>query len=74
MRGNDAGGGAEPQEQPFIDEWPTFEEACSKFPVLANVETARLRLAQKFNRTLPKAAEVELAWHAHNRGTRLLRG
>jgi hypothetical protein len=66
MRGN--------EEQPFINEWPMFEEAHSKFPCLADVKAARLRLAQKFNRALPKAVEVELAWRAHNRSTRLLRG
>ena len=66
MRGN--------EEQPFIDEWPLLEEAYGKFPTLANIEAARLRLAQKFNRTLPKVVEVELAWRAHNRATRLLRG
>jgi hypothetical protein len=66
MRGN--------EEQPFIDEWPMFEEAHSKLPVLADVEAARLRLAKKFNRVLPKTVEVELAWRAHNRGSWLLRG
>jgi len=62
------------EEQPFIVEWPMFEEAHSKLPVLADVQSARLRLAKKFNRVLPKATEVELAWRAHNRSTRLLRG
>jgi len=51
-----------------------FEEAHSKFPCLADIEAARLRLAQKFNRRLPKTAEVEIAWRAHSRGARLLRG
>ena len=47
-----------PDDQPWIDDWPLYEEAHSKFPVLADIEAARLRLARKFNRVLPK--EVEL--------------
>jgi hypothetical protein len=45
-----------------------FEEAFSKFPVLADVGQARIRLARKFNRTLPKHVEVELAWNEHKLG------
>jgi hypothetical protein len=55
-------------EQPWIDDWPMFEEAFSKFPVLADIEAARLRLARKFNRALPKDVEVELAWRQHEKG------
>jgi len=54
-------------EQPWVDHWPMFEEAHSKFPVLADVEAARVKLARKFNRQLPKAVEVDLAWQAHRR-------
>lgn len=55
-------------EQPFIDDWPLFEEACSKFPVLADVEAARIKLARKWNsKRLPKEAEIDLAWKAHAR-------
>ena len=57
-------------EQPWIDDWPLFEEACSKFPVLAHVEVARLRLARKFNRALPKRVEIELAWQEHTKTSR----
>jgi hypothetical protein len=59
-------------DQPFIDDWPMFEEAYSKFPVLADVVQARIKLARKFNRTLPKQVEVDLAWreHGHARGWR----
>ena len=52
-------------EQPWVDKWPLFEEAHSKFPVLADIEVARLRLARRFNRVLPKDVEVELAWRDH---------
>jgi hypothetical protein len=62
MRGN--------EEQPFVLSWPMFEEAHSKFPVLADIEAARLRLAQRFNRSLPKATEIEIAWREHERSTR----
>jgi len=55
-------------EQPWIDDWPMFEEAFSKFSVLADIEAARLRLARKFNRALPKDVEVELAWRQHEKG------
>jgi hypothetical protein len=54
-------------EQPFVDCWPLFEEAYSKFPVLADIEQARVKLARKFNRSLPKQVEVELAWREHDR-------
>ena len=57
-------------EQPWIDDWPLFEETCSKFPVLADVEVARLRLARKFNRALPKRVEIELAWQEYTKTSR----
>jgi len=57
-------------EQPFIDDWSLFEEAHSKFPVLADTEAARIRLARKFNRTLPKDIETTLAWAEHERWRR----
>jgi len=28
-------------EQPYVDPWPLFEEAYSKFPCLADIEAAR---------------------------------
>ena len=55
-------------EQPYIDRWPLFEEAYSKFPVLADVKAARIKLARRFNaRPLPKELEVDLAWAEHRR-------
>ena len=54
-------------DQPFVDNWPMFEEAYSKFPVLAGIEQARIKLARKFNRSLPKQIETELAWREHDR-------
>jgi hypothetical protein len=54
-------------EQPWIDSWPMYEEAFSKFPVLADIAQARIKLARKFNRVLPKNVEIELAWSEHNR-------
>jgi len=62
--------GNQMNEQPWVDSWPMFEEAHSKFPVLADIHAARLRLARKFNRALPKDAEVELAWREHERRRR----
>jgi len=53
-------------DQPWIDNWPMFEEAFSKFPVLADIETARLRLARRFNsKPLPKDVQTDLAWKEH---------
>jgi len=57
-------------EQPWIDDWPMFEEAHSKLPCLADVKGARIRLARKFNRTLPRDVEVNLAWAEHQRQMR----
>jgi hypothetical protein len=55
-------------EQPWVDHWPLFEEAHSKFPVLADIEAARIKLARRFNsKPLPKATEVDLAWQEHRR-------
>jgi hypothetical protein len=55
-------------EQPWIDDWPLFEEAHSKFRVLADIEAARVRLARRFNRRpLPKQIQVDLAWKEHTR-------
>jgi hypothetical protein len=56
-------------EQPYVDNLPLFEEACSKFPVLADVVQARIKLARKFNRSLPKQIEIELAWQEHVRAS-----
>src|SRR5262249_24431343 len=53
--------------QPWIDSWPMYEEAFSKFPVLADIVQARIKLARKFNRALPKYVEIELAWSEHTR-------
>jgi hypothetical protein len=54
-------------DQPVITNWPMFEEAYSKFPVLADVTEARIKWARKFNRSLPKRTEFELAWREHDR-------
>jgi len=54
----------------FVDDWPLYEEAYSKFPVLADVEAARIKLARKFNRTLPKDVEVAIAWAEYGRRRR----
>jgi len=52
-------------EQPFVDEWPLYHEAYSKFPVLADIEAARIRLARKFNRALPKDVQTTLGAVPH---------
>jgi len=57
-------------EQPYVDEWPLYHEAYSKFPVLADIEAARIRLARKFNHALPKDIETTLAWAEHERWRR----
>jgi len=54
-------------EQPWVDQWPIFEEGFSKFPVLADITAARIRLARKFNRALPRDVEVTLARAEHER-------
>ena len=33
-------------EQPYVDHWPMFEEPYSKFPVLADITHARVKLAR----------------------------
>jgi hypothetical protein len=57
-------------EQPFVDHWPMWDEPLSKIPVALDVAHARMRLARKFNRRLPKAVEVERAWQQHEKQKR----
>ena len=55
-------------EQPWVDSWPLFEEAYSKFPVLLDIAAAREKLARRFNHRpvrLDKATEIERAWAEH---------
>ena len=51
-------------EQPWVDHWPLYEEAHSKFPVLADVEAARIKLARRYS--------LNLAWQEHRRMRRRL--
>jgi len=61
-------------EQPFIDYWPMFEEACSKLPAPVDIASARIRLARRFNRRpLPKRVEVDLAWRQQRSRKKKLR-
>jgi len=58
-------------DQPWVDRWPMYEESHSKFPCLADVEAARIKLARRFNsRPLPKATEVRLASQEHRKTRR----
>ena len=50
---------AELAEQPWIDAWPLFGEARSKFPAPFDIKAARLRLARKFN-ARPQANDNEI--------------
>jgi len=54
-------------DQPWIDSWPMYEEAFSKFPVLADVAQARIKLARKVNKVLPKQVELDLASAEHRK-------
>jgi hypothetical protein len=60
-------------EQPWIDEWPTWDEPLSKINAALDIAAARERLGRKFNRRpvrLSKAIEVERAWEQHVRMAR----
>ena len=62
-------------EQPWIDEWPMWDEPLSKVRAALDIAAARERLARKFNRRpvrLSKAIEIDRAWeqHARNGGRR----
>ena len=60
-------------EQPWIDEWPMWDEPLSKVRAALDIAAARERLARKFNRRpvrLAKAIEIERAWEQHNGGRR----
>src|SRR5262249_39738169 len=66
-RGTDAMSAAD-DEQPWVDSWPMFDEARSKFPAPVDIDAARVRLARRFNsRPLPKKIEVDLAWERHRK-------
>jgi hypothetical protein len=55
-------------EQPWITDWPTWDEPLSKITAAFDVAAAREKLARKFNRRpvrLSKEVEVERAWVQH---------
>ena len=57
-------------EQPWIDEWPMWDEPLSKVRAALDIAAAR---ARKFNRRpvrLSKAIEIDRAWEQHNGGRR----
>jgi hypothetical protein len=60
-------------EQPFVDDWPMWDEPLSKVTAACDLALAREKLARRFNRRpvrLPKAIEVERAWEEHNESIR----
>jgi hypothetical protein len=60
-------------DQPFIDEWPMWEESLSKVVAPFDIEAARWRLARRFNSRSPeippaiRAREIDRAWRQHHR-------
>ena len=51
-------------DQPFIDNWPLWDEPLSKITAALDIAAAREKLARRFNRRpvrLPKAVEIERA-------------
>jgi hypothetical protein len=58
-------------EQPWITDWPMWEEPLSKVTAPLDVAGARWRLAKRFNARPPviptavKEREVESAWVQH---------
>jgi hypothetical protein len=58
-------------EQPWIDSWPMHDEPLSKVAAPLDVETARWRLAKRFNARMPaipaaiREREIERAWERH---------
>jgi hypothetical protein len=58
-------------DQPFIDNWPLWDEPLSKITAAFDIAAAREKLARRFNRRavrLPKAIEVDRAWEQHRTG------
>jgi hypothetical protein len=58
-------------EQPWIDSWPVWDEPLSKIAAPLDIETARWRLAKRFNSrmlAIPaaiRAQEIDHAWNLH---------
>jgi hypothetical protein len=55
-------------EQPWIDNWPSWDEPLSKIPAPFDIARAREKLARRYNTRrvrLGKAVEVERAWAEH---------
>jgi hypothetical protein len=55
-------------EQPWVDDWPQWDEPLSKITAAFDIAAAREKLARRFNRhqvRLPKAIEIERAWEQH---------
>ena len=58
-------------DQPYITDWPVWDEGLSKITAAFDIAAAREKLARRFNRRavrLPKAIEVDRAWEQHRTG------
>jgi hypothetical protein len=60
-------------EQPWVDNWPMWNEPLSKVTAALDIAAAREKLARKFNQRrvrLAKEIEIERAWEQHTLSTR----
>jgi hypothetical protein len=71
-------------DQPWIDFWPgvdvapspraQWDEPASKVTAAIDIQTARYKLARRFNRRVPdiplsvRAHEIDRAWDRHRKG------
>jgi hypothetical protein len=56
--------------QPWIDEWPMWDEGLSKITAAFEIAAARETLARRFSRRpvrVPRAVEIERAWDQHRK-------
>ncbi len=61
-------------DQPWVDDWPMWDESLSKIAAPLDIVGARWRLAKRFNRRLPaipaavREREIDRAWDRHRYG------
>jgi hypothetical protein len=61
-------------DQPFVDEWPMWDEPLSKVVAPFDIVAARWRLARHFNNRPPtpppaiREREIDRAWDQHRNG------
>jgi hypothetical protein len=58
-------------DQPWVDDWPMWDEPLGKTTAPFDIERARWRLAKRFNSRMPaipaaiRESEIDRSWDRH---------